>query len=102
VRLIALAEGQLSWNALLDRQFSIALEAANKAALLVDRNSLTGLDFVRLNLAHALLFSGKTEEAIAKYSLLPVADISSDFAVMLKAGICHPYMRTYDHTASCG
>jgi len=101
-RRIAFAQGQLSWNALLDKQFPIALQAANEAARIVKDNSLSGLNFVYLNLAHALLLNDKQEEAIAKYKLNSDAAISNDFDAMLKAGICHPLMRRYGTSIPCG
>ena len=95
LRRIAFAEGQLAWNALLTNRFSLALEKANSASGLVADNSFSGLDFIKLNLAHALLFNNRTQEALTEYRDLPRADVSSDFSVMMKAGIFHPVMRRY-------
>lgn len=105
LRRIARALGQLSWNALLTKSFDVALQAAEEAASTIEINSFSGMDFVKLNFAHALLFSGREAEAIAKYAAVTRSEVANDFSIMLKAGICHPIMRSYlqnDDAAALG
>ena len=89
----------VAWYALLAKEFTTALSAADRAhALLADDL------IVETNRAHALMFLGRSNESEAIYlshkgQLLPEQDgklwqraIADDFAEFRKAGLTHPMM----------
>ena len=53
-----MALGNLAWSAVLGQSFSEALDSAQRAATLAP-----DLLWIRGNLAHALLFAGRADEA---------------------------------------
>ena len=59
---VARALGTVCWSALLARDFSRALWAGREAVVLAPR-----LDWLRLNYAHALMYSGDPDAATAIY-----------------------------------
>jgi tetratricopeptide (TPR) repeat protein len=80
VRRISRALGTLCWSALNARNFPRAVWAGQRAADLAYK-----LDWVSLNYAHALMFSGEREKAKAIY--LTVGSVSPEEATKLKEQI---------------
>ena len=91
-RATAVALGNLAWSAVLGQSFSEALDSAQRAATLAP-----DLLWIRGNLAHALLFAGRADEAKQIYlankgktlreNTLWEAGIHKDFEALRKAGL---------------
>ena len=91
-RATAVALGNLAWSAVLSQSFSEALESAQRATVLAP-----DLLWIKANLAHALLFSGRADEAKQVYlgnkgkslrgNIPWEAEIHKDFDVLRKAGL---------------
>lgn len=94
---VAEALGQVSWTAILAREPARALQAAKQAREIDPKN-----DAVRLNLAHALMFSGRTEESRKGYleGLQGASDqvqpwkkaVLDDFTQLRQFGLGHELM----------
>lgn len=91
-RATAVALGNLAWSAVLSQSFSEALDSAQRATALAP-----DLLWIKANLAHALLFSGRADEAKQIYlgnkgkslrdNIPWEAEIHKDFDVLRKAGL---------------
>jgi tetratricopeptide (TPR) repeat protein len=89
--------GRAAWYALLARDYAKALAAADRA-LSITPNEL----WIETNRAHALMFLGRTREAMALYMAHKgerVAAnkpwqqvIAEDFAILRRAGLSNPLM----------
>jgi Flp pilus assembly protein TadD len=89
--------GSLAWMALMARQFDRALSASQRAAELDP-----DLIWVKTNLAHALMFLGRTEEATALYlqyrgkttfeGTTWEQSVLDDFTKLRAAGLANPLM----------
>jgi pentatricopeptide repeat protein len=91
-RRIAYAKGDLPWKLLVDKNSPEALKVAEEAANLAQRNQIKKVNFVFLNLAHALLMNGKFDEARRIYKEFSDREISIDFLDLRQAGICNAGM----------
>ena len=76
--------GQLAWAALLIQKFEDAKENAEQGI-----KADSGKTWIQINLAHALLYLGKTEEAFALYGshMKNCDDLLKDFKEMREAGL---------------
>ncbi len=102
-----LAWGKLAWYQLLQRRPGDALEAARRGVHLAPSEPRTAL-----NLAHALLFTGRVAEAekIYRQKLKGVLDderrwdhtVADDFKTLLVKGIVHPEMRRIETSLRTG
>jgi hypothetical protein len=100
-RRLALAYGQLAWSALLAGDYDLGIKSSTEAIAIVNTNHLPNMSFVELNRAHALMFTGAREQAIALYQKFPPAEVTEDFRVLRKAGRCDGLMVQVDPTLSC-
>jgi hypothetical protein len=91
---------EVTWFALLAKQFTEALTVAERAHSIFPKNLL-----IESRRAHALMFTGRADEAKALYlahigeAIRPRADntlwersIAADFADFREAGLTHPMM----------
>lgn len=78
----------LSWSALMTKRFGYALETSERALKLSDEFGVRDLDATKLNYAHALLFSGRVDDARTNYRQLYPADIVIDVRDLISVGIC--------------
>ena len=103
-RATAVALGNLAWSAVLNQSFSEALDSAQRATA-----QAPDLLWIKANLAHALLFSGRADEAkqiylankgkLLRENTLWEAQIHKDFDIFRKAGLetlVAPSMRDVD------
>jgi tetratricopeptide (TPR) repeat protein len=111
---LALALGTLAFKLILDRQFAEAQTQCEEAQRLangigdqVEKTDRDNLIFIQRNLAHALLFQGQYDEAVAIYrqnweKLLngrTFGEITlEDFAAFDEAGLTHPDLSRMNHT----
>ncbi|HNY32028.1 MAG TPA: hypothetical protein PKO15_14170 [Fibrobacteria bacterium] len=97
------ALGTLSWYALLQRRYLLADSAASRAVELADRRGAPQTArWIELNLAHARMLTGRSDEAMAMYRRLAPMQaeddasrtyawyIRDDLAKLEQAGIHHP------------
>jgi tetratricopeptide (TPR) repeat protein len=99
---LASALGGLAFHLVLDSQFAEAqarCEEAQRVADQIQKSARDNLIFIQQNLAHALLFQGHYDEALAIYRQYwdkpqngkTFAEITlEDFAAFDKAGLTHP------------
>jgi hypothetical protein len=80
----------LTWMALIANRNVDALNASEHAKKVVQEFSITDLDSIRLNHAHALLFNGRKEEARKEYQSLNPDDIAKDVSELISVGLCDP------------
>jgi tetratricopeptide (TPR) repeat protein len=101
-RLTANELGSVAWYALFARDFEAALAAARRAADLAP-----DLLFVRTNLAHALMFLNRSDEAKDIYLEFRGAPLNGktweqvvleDFTELRKAGLANPLMDVIEKT----
>ena len=96
---LASALGSLAFYLVLDSQFAEAQDLANKIGDGVQKSDRDNLVFIQQNLAHALLFQGHYDKALAIYRQnwdkpqhgKTFGQITlEDFAAFDKAGLTHP------------
>jgi hypothetical protein len=103
---LASALGDLAFNLVLDSQFTEAHTGCEEAKRLaneigdgVDKTDRDNMIFIQQNLAHALLFQGHYDEALAIYRQYWDKPLNGktfgevtleDFAAFDKAGLTHP------------
>ncbi len=100
-RLRARAYGKLSWNALFVRDFALAETAASKAVELIEAHGIKGLEFVRLNRAHAFAFANKSVEARKIYDAADGEMLEKDIQALATAGLCLELFGAYLNGYSC-
>ena len=101
------ALGNVAWGALFVRDFEKALAASRRAADLAP-----DLIWVQTNLAHALMFLNRTEEARTIYlrfrgqttygSTTWQQSVLEDFAIFRRAGLDHSMMETIERSLADG
>ena len=88
-RSLAKALGHNAWTALLTKRPEEAMRSSDRAQELVEKYKISDLDLVRRNRAHALLFSGRTQEASEAYQKLDPSGVKLDAEELSSAGLCH-------------
>jgi hypothetical protein len=82
------ALNHLSWSAIITRRFSDALSSSGSAVKLSAELKYEDMPAVQLNLAHALAFNGRVDEARRMYQRLNTDEVAEDLEKLINAGLC--------------